>query len=780
MILFALVNTDRPYIMHCSSILLDETFVLPQTEASRFKKHLMKYPSKCENPLHLDIDDSSRDARDSGAVNMSLYRKFSPLYISGQADDDFYASFGQHRHPSINFSDQKGKHTSSVESLSSDQIARFEHAIKQPLNILSTDARCYIDNISDIRESATARAVAFLRAYESQLEALFANYTFSSNHQTPLNTSGVHELHPEIASHQGSVIGSAVPISLGGVLSQLRGNLTMLVTIVSAFYPSVPTTIQFIVQSVMEHCDYLEDQISLMYKDSTSLVESDAHNITPPISNSFASNLTIGPTSTMDVISRLSHNNIDQALYTPLTPSIRYSTTNMAQTLYSMPRSIVKADEWNESCDRPDRQLFLKKITSIPGCCTSEKSCTDQTSSNFNLFNEPTDLSDKCKEKEKEREKERERENDKCSSVDVLKTVAISHTEATSESVENVEGQVYGSHNTTTSTMINTASLLLPDSPPIQKGTSDVITLTKICSIPGLPGRVVEPQMITSPPMDMSGDDTGNKMGNQLNPRKAKATAPNDDPATYLFEEGRNGMDDIAQKTPDLCGAALTSAEGVIHNMLDFVKLLYNERIVKASNDIYVELSRRIKQNDCVIVFGKSRIVLKALILAHLRLQAETDSKACFEVICIDASECQCGLDIIKKLSQAGIPCFYGLLTSLPLFIKHATKVIMGAHSVSLNGSIQGRAGASLIANIAKFYRIPLIVGCETYKVTDQIYINALSNNVLQDTGTFTLGQTDKIQIIKPLYDTVDTKLISCIITEYGPISPDSLREQLK
>lgn len=754
----------------------------------------MKYPDRCENPLHLRIDDPSQNARDSGTINMSLYRKFSPLYISGQADDDFYASFGQHHHPSIDFNDQKCRHTNSMGSLSSDQTARFEHAIKQPLNMLSTDARCYVDNISNIRESATARAIAFLRAYESQLEALLTNYSFSSNHQTPLNTSGVHELHPEATSHHGSVLGSAVPVSLGGVLSQLRGNLTILVTILSAFYPSVPTTIQFIVQSVMEHCDYLEDQISLMYKDSTSLVESDTHNITPPISSGFASNLAIAPVSTTDTISRISHNTLDQTLYTPLTPSIRYSTTNMAQTLYSMPRSIVKADEWNESCDRLDRQLFLKKITSLPGCCISEKSCTDQTSSNFNLFNEPTDLSDKGKDKENEK--------DKHSSIDVFKTIAISptknsikqsshaaiknmphdisHTEATSESGENMEAQVYGSHNTTNSIMTNTTSLLLTDSPPIQKGTSDVITLTKICSIPELPNRMVEPQMIVSPPMDMIDEDTGNKLNNQLKVRRPRTTVLNDDPATYFFEEGRTGMDDTTQKTPDLYGSALMSAEGIIHNMLDFVKFLYNERIVKASNDIYVELSRRIKQNDCVIVFGKSHIVLKALILAHLRLQVETDSKACFEVICIDASECQCGLDTIKKLSQAGIPCFYGLLTSLPLFIKHATKVIMGAHSVSLNGSIQGRAGASLIASIAKFYRIPLIVACETYKVTNHIYINALSNNVLQDTGTFTLGQVDKIQIIKPLYDTVDTKLISCILTEYGPISPDSLREQLK
>lgn len=746
----------------------------------------MKYLSKREDPLKISIDNSSQDVGENGAVSMSLYHKFSPLYISGQADDDFYASFGQHHPPNIKFNDQTRKTTNSTEPSLSDQITRFKHAVEQPLNILSTDARCYIDNISNIRESATARAVAFLRAYESQLELLLANYSLSTNHQTSLHASDVHELNPDIASHNGSVSGSTGPVSFSEVLSQLRGNLTILVTIVSAFYPSVPTSIQFIVQSVMEHCDYLEEQVSLMYKDSVSLVDSDPINITPPIPSGFGSSLAIAPTGTVDTISRLSHNNLDQTLHTPLTPSIRFSTTNMAQTLYAMPRSIVKADEWNESCDRSERQLFLKKITSLPGCCISEKSCTDQASSNFNLFNEPTELSD--------------RDKDKYSSADMFKATAtspsknsirkasqtalrsmphdISHTETNSESAENVEGQV--NSNANVSTITNTTSLLLDDSSSVQKSTSDVITLTKIRSIPGLHNRVAEPQMIVSPPMDMIGDDISNRIGNKLKAQQFKIATHNDDPTTYSFEMNRNRIDDTAQKTPDIYNCILTSAEAVVHNMLDFIKLLYNERIVKASNDIYVELSRRIKQNDCIIVFGKSRMILKALILAHFRLQAETDNKAGFEVICIDASECQCGLDIIRKLSQVGIPCFYGLLTSLPLFIKHATKVVMGAYSISLNGSIQGRAGASLIANIAKFYRIPLIVVCETYKVTDKIYINALSNNVLQDTGTFTLGQTDRIQIIKPLYDIVDTKLISCIITEYGPISPDSLREQLK
>lgn len=758
-------------------------------EIISFKKQSMKNPSKYENSLHLTIGDSPQATRDTKKVSTSLYLKFSPLYISGQADDNFYASFGQNHSPSIKFKEHKSEHDSGVELLSSGRTTRFEHTVLQPLNVLSTDARCYIDNISNIRESATARAVAFLRAYESQLELLLANYSFLSNHQTSSNASGVHEINTDIGSRRGSVSGSACPVPLEDVISHLRGNLTMLVTIVSTFYPSVPTSIQFIVQSIMEHCDHLEEQIGHVCKDSTSIIDSDAVNITPPISSGFTSSLAIAHTGTADAISRLSHNSLDQ---TPHTPNMRFSSTNMAQTLCSMPRSIVKADEWNESCDRPDRQLFLKKITSMPGNCISEKSSTENTSSNFNLFNEPTELSDK--------------DTDKPSSVDILKTLPgspikstmkkapqttiknvppdISHTEATSESAENVEGQVQGNINI--STVTNTATITrlpLGDSPSAQKSVSDVMTLTKIRSIPGPQSQAAESQMAVSPLIDMVGDDVDNKLGNKLKTNQNKTTVTtslNDGSAGYPFAPGRSEADDTVNKTLDIGGGMFTSAETIIHNVLDFVKLLYNERIVKASNDIYVELSRRIKQNDCVIVFGKSRMILKALMMAHIRLQAETDSRACFEVICIDASECQCGLDILKKLSQVGIPCFYGLLTSLPLFIKHATKVIMGAYSVSLNGSIQGRAGASLIANIAKFYRIPLIIACETYKVTDQIYINALSNNVLQDTGTFTLSQTDKMRIIKPLYDVVDTKLISCIITEYGPISPDSLREQLK
>ena len=76
------------------------------------------------------------------------------------------------------------------------------------------------------------------------------------------------------------------------------------------------------------------------------------------------------------------------------------------------------------------------------------------------------------------------------------------------------------------------------------------------------------------------------------------------------------------------------------------------------------------------------------------------------------------GRDTLEILSCAEISCTYVLLNALSyLMMRELTKAFLGASSLMSNGSVLSRVGTACVALLANSNHIPVLVGCETYKI---------------------------------------------------------------
>ena len=89
------------------------------------------------------------------------------------------------------------------------------------------------------------------------------------------------------------------------------------------------------------------------------------------------------------------------------------------------------------------------------------------------------------------------------------------------------------------------------------------------------------------------------------------------------------------------------------------------------------------------------------------------------------------GKKLLTALSSAGIPCTYLLLPAIGSIIAEVSTVFIGAHSLHSNGAVHSRAGTALVSTMAKQHSIPVVVCCETYKISETVQLDSFTKNEL-------------------------------------------------
>lgn len=127
---------------------------------------------------------------------------------------------------------------------------------------------------------------------------------------------------------------------------------------------------------------------------------------------------------------------------------------------------------------------------------------------------------------------------------------------------------------------------------------------------------------------------------------------------------------------------------------------------------------------------SRSSIVEKALLEAwrHIR---DTSPNATFEVIVVDSRPLFEGKKLLENLMEAGITCSYTLLPLLSSALERADIVILGASALHSDGALYSRAGTSLVALMAKEYRVPVVACVETYKFGERVALDGVATNEL-------------------------------------------------
>jgi translation initiation factor eIF-2B subunit delta len=203
--------------------------------------------------------------------------------------------------------------------------------------------------------------------------------------------------------------------------------------------------------------------------------------------------------------------------------------------------------------------------------------------------------------------------------------------------------------------------------------------------------------------------------------------------------------------------------------------------------------AEKIKDGDTVLTYARSSIVEKVLLQAH-------KSGRDFRVIVIDSRPLLEGKNLLRTLTEHGVPTTYAALPSLGALISTVDLILLGTHALHSNGALYSRAGCALVAMLAKARNIPVLVCCETYKFYDGVALDGLGKNELGPTGppssdthfpttskhiTHDAGfyfpsqqqqqQNQQYQTLNPLYDLTPAANITAVVTEIGLIPPNSV-----
>ncbi|KAG2228965.1 hypothetical protein INT48_006075, partial [Thamnidium elegans] len=181
-------------------------------------------------------------------------------------------------------------------------------------------------------------------------------------------------------------------------------------------------------------------------------------------------------------------------------------------------------------------------------------------------------------------------------------------------------------------------------------------------------------------------------------------------------------------------------------------------------------LSKIEDEGDVILTFAKSSVV------ESLLLKAKQVGK-CFSVVIVDSRPLLEGKNLLKRLTQAGIPCQYTLISSIYIALKDVTKVILGSHCILNNGSSYSRIGSAIVAMAATDNMIPVMICAETYKFTNRTQVDSLVMNEkgnpedLVNQGVLVdWKHMSNLNVINLLYDVTPAKYISLVITEIGVI----------
>eukprot|EP00581_Thalassiosira_minuscula_P011596 CAMPEP_0183714700 /NCGR_PEP_ID=MMETSP0737-20130205/9155_1 /TAXON_ID=385413 /ORGANISM="Thalassiosira miniscula, Strain CCMP1093" /LENGTH=531 /DNA_ID=CAMNT_0025943685 /DNA_START=61 /DNA_END=1656 /DNA_ORIENTATION=+ len=246
--------------------------------------------------------------------------------------------------------------------------------------------------------------------------------------------------------------------------------------------------------------------------------------------------------------------------------------------------------------------------------------------------------------------------------------------------------------------------------------------------------------------------------------------------------------------------------------LLESMEAYVTERIEYAGKAISRHAGSKIQESgDVILVFGKSEVINRLL------LDAALVDKKTFRVIVVDSRPLLEGRDTLEILSRAGIQCTYVLLNALSyLMMREVTKVFLGASALMSNGSVLSRVGTACVALLANSNHIPVLVGCETYKICNRVQLESITGNELGDaeevacTDCARVGPSNRwndemaedrgndkeeskevdvladwkdqpnLKLLNLMYDLTPSDFVTGIVTEVGILPPTSVAVLLR
>lgn len=196
------------------------------------------------------------------------------------------------------------------------------------------------------------------------------------------------------------------------------------------------------------------------------------------------------------------------------------------------------------------------------------------------------------------------------------------------------------------------------------------------------------------------------------------------------------------------------------------------EEIVIAGQAISNEVNKKISDNDIILIYGYSSLILQILI------DAEKAGKK-FRVIVLDGRPLLEGREMLRRLVCANIECSYLLINAVSFVMGRVTKVLLGAHALLANGYVMSRTGTAQVALVANSFKKPVLVCCETYKFCERVQTDSYVYNEIADPDKVVTVDVSKkssyllnwrnnnyLTPLNLMYDVTPSDFVTAVVTE--------------
>ena len=179
-----------------------------------------------------------------------------------------------------------------------------------------------------------------------------------------------------------------------------------------------------------------------------------------------------------------------------------------------------------------------------------------------------------------------------------------------------------------------------------------------------------------------------------------------------------------------------------------------------------------IKDNDTILMHSYSSTLMEVFIRA-----AKQGKK--FKVICTESRPLRESRNAVNILQELDVETKFISDASVYEFLHLADYVLMGADSLSADGSVANKMGTAQIAKLASFCRIPVFIASELYKLDLRtqfgyaVELERRSKWELVSKDDF--KKMEKLEVINQFFDLTPANDIRAIITEFGFLHPSQL-----
>jgi len=220
------------------------------------------------------------------------------------------------------------------------------------------------------------------------------------------------------------------------------------------------------------------------------------------------------------------------------------------------------------------------------------------------------------------------------------------------------------------------------------------------------------------------------------------------------------------------------SVEDIVTVLQETTKAYVQERLDFADQVISDFASTKIVNGDVILTYAHSSVVESLL--------KRASSTTTFRVVVADSRPLLEGKTLLKSLRNAGIECCYILMNSLSYIMKDVTKVFLGASALMSDGSVLSRVGTACVALSAQSSNKPVLVCCETYKMSNRVQLESITGNEL-GSPQFVVSKDlqgfrdqKNLMLLNLLYDLTPSNVVSGIVTEMGILPPTSVAVLLR